>query len=68
MAPNQTISCLWVSRKCDADTILDDGIRVNGPLRSWTDIANPKKRRDFPFPESLRKDCDDYYVNNYIRW
>ncbi|TVY48266.1 Uncharacterized protein LOCC1_G001283 [Lachnellula occidentalis] len=48
--------------------ILDDGIRVNGPLRAWTDIANPKKRREYPFPESLRKDCDDYYANNYIHW
>ncbi|KAF4632418.1 hypothetical protein G7Y89_g5706 [Cudoniella acicularis] len=50
------------------DQIYNDGIRVDGPLRKWTDIANPKKRRDFPFPESLRKDCDTYYVSNYIRW
>ncbi|KAI1094242.1 hypothetical protein F5B19DRAFT_490669 [Rostrohypoxylon terebratum] len=50
------------------DQIYNDGIRVNGPLREWTDIGNPKKRRDFPFPESLRKACDDYYLNNYIRW
>ncbi|KAG9232081.1 hypothetical protein BJ875DRAFT_467778 [Amylocarpus encephaloides] len=50
------------------DQIYNDGIRVNGPLRAWTDIGNPKKRKEFPFPESLRKDCDDYYVNNYIRW
>ncbi|CAG8953495.1 hypothetical protein HYFRA_00010245 [Hymenoscyphus fraxineus] len=50
------------------DQIYNDGIRVNGPLRPWTDIGNPKKRREFPFPESLRKDCDEYYVNNYIRW
>lgn len=50
------------------DQIYNDGIRVNGPLRPWTDIANPKKRRDYQFPESLRQDCDDYYVNNYIRW
>jgi hypothetical protein len=50
------------------DQIYNDGIRVNGPLRPWTDIGNPKKRRDFPFPEDLRKECDDYYVNNYIRW
>jgi hypothetical protein len=48
--------------------LLDDGIRVNGPLRAWTDIGNPKKRREFPFSESLRKDCDEYYVNNYIKW
>ncbi|KAI1386879.1 uncharacterized protein F4822DRAFT_328715 [Hypoxylon trugodes] len=50
------------------DQIYNDGIRVNGPLREWTDIGNPKKRRDFPFPESLRAACDNYYLNNYIRW
>ncbi|KAI1209411.1 uncharacterized protein F4807DRAFT_426637 [Annulohypoxylon truncatum] len=50
------------------DQIYNDGIRVKGPLREWTDIGNPKKRRDFPFPESLRKACDDYYLKNYIRW
>ncbi|TVY75958.1 Uncharacterized protein LSUE1_G004744 [Lachnellula suecica] len=50
------------------DQIYNDGIRVKGPLRAWTDIANPKKRREFPFTESLRRDCDFYYVNNYIRW
>jgi len=50
------------------DQIYNDGIRVNGPLREWTDISNPKKRREFPFPESLREACDDYYLNNYLRW
>ncbi|KAI1460508.1 hypothetical protein F4805DRAFT_454930 [Annulohypoxylon moriforme] len=50
------------------DQIYNDGIRVKGPLREWTDIGNPKKRRDFPFPESLREACDDYYLKNYIRW
>ncbi|KAI0592900.1 hypothetical protein F4775DRAFT_587201 [Biscogniauxia sp. FL1348] len=50
------------------DQIYNDGIRVHGPLREWTDIGNPKKRRDFPFPESLRQACDDYYLKNYIRW
>ncbi|UNI14991.1 hypothetical protein JDV02_001566 [Purpureocillium takamizusanense] len=50
------------------DQIYNDGIRVNGPLRPWTDIGNPKKRRDFPFPETLRAECDDYYLKNYIRW
>ncbi|KAI0011003.1 hypothetical protein F4779DRAFT_263452 [Xylariaceae sp. FL0662B] len=50
------------------DQIYNDGIRVNGPLREWTDIGNPKKRRDYPFPERLRSACDDYYLNNYIRW
>ncbi|KAI1342613.1 hypothetical protein F5Y15DRAFT_310051 [Xylariaceae sp. FL0016] len=50
------------------DQIYNDGIRVDGPLREWTDIGNPKKRRDFPFSESLRKACDDYYLKNYLRW
>ena len=50
------------------DQIYNDGIRVQGPLRAWTDISNPKKRQHYPFPESLRVDCDNYYLNNYIRW
>ncbi|KAG5982668.1 hypothetical protein E4U55_001550 [Claviceps digitariae] len=50
------------------DQIYNDGIRVSGPLRPWTDIGNPKKRAEYPFPESLRSDCDDYYLKNYIRW
>ncbi|OAA61292.1 hypothetical protein SPI_05316 [Niveomyces insectorum RCEF 264] len=50
------------------DQIYNDSIRVAGPLREWTAIANPKKRREYPFPESLRKDCDDFYLHNYIRW
>lgn len=50
------------------DQIYNDGIRVNGPLRPWTDIRNPKKRAEYPFPETLRAECDDYYLKNYIRW
>lgn len=50
------------------DQIYNDGIRVNGPLRAWTDISNPKKRAQFPFNEKLRADCDQYYLDNYIRW
>lgn len=50
------------------DQIYNDGIRVDGPLRQWTNIGNPKKRREYQFPERLRKQCDDYYVANYIRW
>lgn len=50
------------------DQIYNDGIRVDGPLRKWTDIGNPKKRREYPFPETLRADCDDYYLKNYLRW
>lgn len=50
------------------DQIYNDGIRVSGPLKAWTDISSPHKRREFAFPESLRRDCADYYVNNYIKW
>lgn len=50
------------------DQIYNDGIRVDGPLRPWCDIANPVKRREHPFPESLRADCDTYYLKNYLRW
>ena len=73
-------ACLWkdvLRRHGDApfhvmlgggDQIYNDAIRVSGPLRAWTDIGNPKKRREYPFPERLREDCDDWYLQNYIRW
>lgn len=73
-------ACLWndVMRKHEVtpyhvmlgggDQIYNDGIRVNGPLRPWTEIHNPQKRRDYPFPDKLRAECDDYYLKNYIRW
>lgn len=50
------------------DQIYNDSIRVSGPLRDWTAIGNPKKRRDFPFTEKLRQACDDFYLKNYIEW
>lgn len=50
------------------DQIYNDGVRVDGPLRAWTEIGNPHKRRDFPFNEPLRRECDLYYFNNYIKW
>ncbi|KAL9089607.1 MAG: hypothetical protein Q9165_005639 [Trypethelium subeluteriae] len=50
------------------DQIYNDGVRVDGPLRAWTDIGNPQKRRKFPFDEGLRRACDNYYFKNYIRW
>ncbi|KAL9130592.1 MAG: hypothetical protein Q9217_001252 [Psora testacea] len=50
------------------DQIYNDGVRVRGPLRQWTDIANPHKRREYPFGEGLRADCDKYYFDNYVRW
>jgi hypothetical protein len=50
------------------DQIYNDGVRVDGPLKSWTAISNPHKRREFPFGEQMRADCDEYYFNNYVRW
>jgi hypothetical protein len=50
------------------DQIYNDGVRVDGPLKPWTDIANPHKRREFPFNEKMRAECDEYYFNNYVRW
>ncbi|KKY26872.1 putative transcription factor btf3 [Diplodia seriata] len=50
------------------DQIYNDGVRVDGPLKAWTDIGNPKKRQHFPFSEQLREECDEYYYKNYIRW
>lgn len=50
------------------DQIYNDSVRVDGPLKPWTDIGNPKKRRDFLFNEELRARCDDYYYQSYIRW
>lgn len=50
------------------DQIYNDGIRVDGPLRPWTDIKSPKKRREYLFPEKLRAECDNYYLKNYLQW
>ncbi|KAF2645237.1 hypothetical protein P280DRAFT_115186 [Massarina eburnea CBS 473.64] len=50
------------------DQIYNDGVRVDGPLKPWTAIGNPHKRREFPFPETMREECDEYYFNNYVRW
>ncbi|MCJ1442223.1 MAG: hypothetical protein MMC23_002716 [Stictis urceolatum] len=50
------------------DQIYNDGIRVDGPLKEWTSIANPIKRREYPFGERMRADCDEYYYQNYVRW
>lgn len=50
------------------DQIYNDGVRVSGPLRAWTNINNPKKRREYPFDELLRNECDRFYFDNYIRW
>ena len=50
------------------DQIYNDGIRVDGPLREWADTGNPKKRRDHPFGEDLKAECDLFYYKNYSRW
>jgi phosphodiesterase/alkaline phosphatase D-like protein len=50
------------------DQIYNDSIRVKGPLKTWTDISNPRKRQHFPFPEDLRQECDKFYFENYVRW
>ncbi|KAN0084705.1 hypothetical protein V8E54_001172 [Elaphomyces granulatus] len=50
------------------DQIYNDGVRVEGPLKSWTDIINPQKRRAHDFNEDLRVKCDTYYYENYVRW
>ncbi|EFQ85129.1 hypothetical protein CFE70_008052 [Pyrenophora teres f. teres 0-1] len=50
------------------DQIYNDGVRVDGPLKPWTDIGNPHKRREYPFDRKMRDECDEYYYNNYIRW
>jgi len=50
------------------DQIYNDSVRVDGPLKPWTAISNPKKRRDFPFNEEMRSKCDEYYFDNYVRW
>ncbi|CAG8154999.1 unnamed protein product [Penicillium olsonii] len=50
------------------DQIYNDGIRVDGPLKPWTAIGNPHKRRNHDFNNQMRSDCDDYYYANYVRW
>ncbi|KAJ5226753.1 uncharacterized protein N7469_006759 [Penicillium citrinum] len=50
------------------DQIYNDGIRVDGPLKPWTAIANPHKRRNHDFDNKMRAECDDYYYANYVRW
>ena len=50
------------------DQIYNDSIRVDGPLKAWTAIGNPEKRRKYPFGEQMRSDCDQYYFDNYVKW
>ena len=50
------------------DQIYNDGVRVTGPLKAWTDIGNPRRRRDLPLDEPLRQACDAFYFDNYVEW
>ncbi|KAK4987076.1 hypothetical protein LTR66_007692, partial [Elasticomyces elasticus] len=50
------------------DQIYNDGVRVDGPLKPWTEIGNPQKRRAYPFNEEMRAQCDEYYFQNYVKW
>jgi hypothetical protein len=50
------------------DQIYNDSVRVTGPLKPWADMGNPEKRRAFPFPETMRAQCDQFYFDNYVRW
>lgn len=50
------------------DQIYNDGIRVDGPLKPWTAINNPHKRRTHDFSNKMRAECDEYYYANYVRW
>ncbi|KAJ5995719.1 hypothetical protein N7481_002696 [Penicillium waksmanii] len=50
------------------DQIYNDGIRVDGPLKAWTAIGNPHKRRTHDFNNQMRAECDEYYYANYVRW
>ncbi|KKZ65749.1 hypothetical protein EMCG_08455 [[Emmonsia] crescens] len=50
------------------DQIYNDSVRVDGPLRGWTDIANPHKRRAYPFTNKMRDECDSFYYENYVKW
>ncbi len=50
------------------DQIYNDGVRVNGPLKPWTAIGNPHKRKTFPFDNKMRAECDQYYFENYVTW
>ena len=50
------------------DQIYNDNIRTEGPLKEWTAIKNPTRRRHHKFPEDLRSKCDKFYFENYLRW
>lgn len=50
------------------DQIYNDSIRVKGPLKPWTEIKIPRRRREHPFDEAFRAACDEFYYDNYVTW
>ena len=50
------------------DQIYNDGVRVDGPLKDWTTVITPHKRKEYPFGKKLRAECDEYYFKNYVKW
>lgn len=50
------------------DQIYNDSVGVDGPLKEWSNMTNPVKRRTHEFSADLRVRCDDYYYGNYVRW
>ena len=50
------------------DQIYNDAIRVAGPLQPWTALHNPVKREKYSFGEQLRNECDEWYLENYLKW
>lgn len=50
------------------DQIYNDAVRVKGPLKAWTDIGNPVRRREYPFDKALMAACDSFYFENYANW
>ncbi|KAK2735957.1 hypothetical protein FQN57_001030 [Myotisia sp. PD_48] len=50
------------------DQIYNDAVRTDGPLREWTNIANPHRRRAHLFPNKMRTECDQFYFDNYASW
>jgi PhoD related phosphatase len=49
------------------DQIYNDGIRVSGPLKEWTAIANPKKRYEYEYAP-MSEEVDKWYFENYGKW
>lgn len=50
------------------DQVYNDGVRVSGPLKEWTNIKNPIRRGKYPWTETLEKESDEWYARNYMDW